>query len=300
MPVTMVRRSRRKVVSAVSVLALVLLPGPGARAASPAGCLTSASVHPGYALPPGAGEASGFVASSRHPGWAWMIRDSGHPASLYAVNLRGARGHLVREVRVPGADNTDWEDITYARDQDGRGRLYVVESGQSGRDRFIYKIPEPDPETAYRVRRFRRYRYAFPGRRQFNVEAAFFHRDRLVLVTKTSPARIYRFDGILHARRVNRPRPIGVLRGSPNVSVARVSGDGSTLVTANHNWLYRYHAGRDDTELRAFAGRGPVARQRIGRGDNIEAGDFFPAGTCHMALLAESKRVYRVRDQARP
>lgn len=290
-------QSRGRATLIFAVLALAV--PPGAAAGSPS-CLTSASVRRGYALPSGSGEASGFVTSSRHPGWGWMIRDSGHPPSLYAVNLRGARGHVVREVKVVGADNTDWEDIAYARNHNGTGRLYVVESGQTGRDRSIYKIREPDPETATRVTGFHRYRYAFPGGRRFNIEATLFHRSRLVLITKTTPARIYRFEDVLDTRRVNRPRFVGLLRGSPNVSVARVSADGSTLITANHNHLYVYRAGRDDAELGEFTAAGPVSRQRTGRGDNIEAGDFFPAGTCHVVLLAESKHVYRVLDRSDP
>jgi hypothetical protein len=229
-----------------------------------------------------------------------MIRDSGHPPSLYAVNLRGALGHLVSEVHVAGAGNTDWEDLAYATNDDGTGRLYVIESGQSGRDRFIYKIPEPDPETATRVRRSHRYRYAFPGRRHFNVEASLFHQNRLVLITKTNPARIYRFEQRLDPKRVNQPSYLGTLRGSPNISVARVSPDGTTLITANHNYLYRYRTNRRDPDIAEFTRADPISRQRIGRDDNIEAGDFFPPDTCHMVLLAESKRIYRVLDRPDP
>ena len=29
-------------------------------------------------------------------------------------------------------------------------------------------------------------------------------------------------------------------------------------------------------------------------GDNVEAGDFFPLGSCDVVMLAESRHVYRV------
>lgn len=273
----------------------IVLAVPGSVAAQPPPCTATPSlVKAGYPLPSGTGETSGLAASARYPGWGWMIRDSGHPPSLYAVRFRGRWGHAVREVRVLGADNTDWEDVAYATNRDGTGRLYVVESGQTGRGRFIYKIPEPDPDGRARVTRSRRYRYAFPGGRRYNTEAAFFYKSRLVLVTKTSPARLYRFEKRLSPRRVNRPRFIGELRGALRVSLTRVSPDGRTLVAANHNRLYVYRAGRDDADLPEFVSRPPVWQGALGAGDNVEAGDFFPAGDCDLVLLAESKRVYRV------
>lgn len=262
---------------------------PGAAAQTPASC------PPGRAgaLPSGTGETSGITASGRYPGWGWMIRDSGHPASIYAVRLAAGGGSVVREIRVIGADNTDWEDVAYARNRDGTGRLYVVESGQTGRDHYVYKVPEPDPLGSETAIRFRRYRYAYPRGRHFNTEAAFFHQGRLVLVTKTSPARIYRFESLLSSRRINRPRFVGVLRGARTVSVTRVSADGQMLIAANHVHLYIYR-GVPGASLRQFVARRPDRTVVVALDDNIEGGDFFPFRRCHLVLVAESKNVYRV------
>src|ERR687895_520992 len=65
----------------------------------------------------GMGEASGMVASWQRPGVGWMIRDSGKPASIYSLRIANGRP-VVREVKVLGADNTDWEDITYSVGKD--------------------------------------------------------------------------------------------------------------------------------------------------------------------------------------
>jgi hypothetical protein len=223
-----------------------------------------------------------------------MIRDSGHPPSLYAVRFLAGGRSAVREIRVAGAENTDWEDVAYARNRDGTGRLYVVESGQTGRDHYVYKIPEPDPLGPNRSVRFRRYRYAYPRGRHFNTEAAFFHQGRLVLVTKTSPARVYRFEGRLSSRRVNRPRFVGVLRGAQTVSVTRVSPDGQVLVAANHSRLYIYRSAVAAAALSQFVGRQPDRSEVVATGDNIEAGDFFPFRRCALLLAAESKNIYRL------
>ncbi|MGH9037461.1 MAG: hypothetical protein ACRD0O_17025, partial [Acidimicrobiia bacterium] len=265
-------------------------------AAPGAGAQTAPLCPPGRAgaLPSGMGETSGITASGRFPEWGWVIRDSGHPPSLYAVRFLAGGRSVVREIRVAGADNTDWEDIAYARNRDGTGRLYVVESGQTGRDHYIYKIPEADPLGPKRSVGFRRYRYAYPRGRHFNTEAAFFHQGRLVLVTKTSPARVYRFEGFLSSRRVNRPRFVGVLRGARTVSVTRVSPDGRVLVAANHNRLYVYRSAIPSADLSQFVARRPDHSELVGRGDNIEAGDFFPFRRCTLLLAAESKNIYRL------
>lgn len=243
----------------------------------------------GYPLPPGTGEASGLVASSRYPGWGWMIRDSGHPPNLYAVRFPGRAGpHLVRTIRVLGAVNVDWEDIA-----SHNGKLYVIESDQSRRARYIYEIPEPDPFGPSSVRISARYRYAYPRGRRFNTETAFFFAGRLILVPKTSPAELYRFDQPLAADRVNRPRFVGRLPGSKTVSFGRISPDGTTLVLANHEMLFAYRTPGRATWLREFTSR-PVHRKRINVGDNVEGGDFFFLGRCKLVLVAESRSIYRV------
>jgi hypothetical protein len=283
-----VRIPRRRAVALVLAV-MTVAPAAAAQTAPP-------PCPPGRAgaLPPGTGETSGITASGRFPGWGWVIRDSGHPASLYAVRFLPGGRSVVREVQVVGADNTDWEDVAYARNQDGTGRLYVVESGQTGRDHHIYKIPEPDPLGRRESVGFRRYRYAYPGGRHFNTEAAFFHQGRLVLVTKTSPARVYRFEGLLSERRVNRPRLLGVLRGARTVSVTRVSPDGRVLVAANHDRLFIYRSAIPLADLSEFLARWPDHSEAVGAGDNIEAGDFFPFRRCTLLLAAESKNIYRL------
>jgi hypothetical protein len=244
-------------------------------------------------LPAGHGEISGFVASRRHPGVGWMIRDSGHPASLYSLHFRGRRGPRAREVRVLGADNTDWEDMSYSVGPDGRGRLWIVESTQSHRDPFIYEVLEPDPDQGRAAPLQRRYRFRYPDRPFENTEASFFYNGELVLVTKTAPARLYRF-GVLSDKWVNRPRFVGELRGADRVSVARTSPDHSTLVTSDHDTITVFR-GPAGSPLGAFTSEAPARRKMVAPGDNIEAGDYFPSGSCEVLMLSERRNVYRLR-----
>ena len=153
------RVSRWAGVMAMALAAAMLPAGLAGAAVAPPCPGAAARVVGGYPLPAGTGEVSGLVASTRYPGWGWMIRDTGHPPDIYAVHFPGANApHEVRVIRVLGAAAVDWEDIAY---QDGK--LYVIGSDQGRRARFIYEIPEPDPLGAPVTRLGARYACAYPG-----------------------------------------------------------------------------------------------------------------------------------------
>ncbi len=246
-------------------------------------------------LPDDTGEVSGLAASAKHPGVGWFIRDSGQPASLYALRLDRQGAH-VREVRVRGARNTDWEDVSYSIGPDGRGRLWIVESTQSGKDPFVYEVIEPNPAKARAAAVLHRYRYSYPDDGMENTEASFIWDGDLVLVTKTNPPRVYRFAS-LRPGVVNQPVLVGVLQGSKRVSVVRPAPDRRTLVASDHERLTVYRAAsggsREAEHISAFTGKAPARSEVVAPGDNVEAGDFFPAGSCDMVLLSERRHTYR-------
>ncbi|MEW6476087.1 MAG: glycoside hydrolase family 16 protein [Actinomycetota bacterium] len=248
-------------------------------------------------LPPGNGEASGAVASQRFPGVGWFIRDSGNPASLYSFRWSNGK-HRVHEVPVTGATNRDWEDLVYDIGPDGRGRLFIIESGQSGDDHFIYEVPEPQPDAA-RTAPAKRYRYDFPDLGRTNTESAFMVGRYLALVTKTSPGRIYRF-GELSQGSVNRGKYMGPLVDADRVSVVRLSADRRTMVAASHTQAWVYEGLPPATPIRGVVGKKPNRIKRIDDGVNVEAGDWFPNGSCQLLLLAENRNTYRLRLGAPP
>ena len=292
---------RGRLVSAVLALGTVL-PSLTVRpaGADPLRCpdVVGAPLQAGYPLPAQTGDASGLVASQRYPGWGWMVRQHDRPY-LYAVHFPGADApHEVRPIHVLGAVNVDWEDVVLQA-----GKLYVLESDQAwtrvltGRPtRVIYEIPEPDPLGPAWVRAAARYSYAYPAGRRYNTEAAFSFAGHLVLVPKTTPAQLYRFDQPLSARQVNRPRFVGSLAGSDTVSFAAVSPDQTNLVLANHEVLFAYRFPNPAHYLWQFAGQ-PVQRRRIDVGDNVEAGGFFLTGQCKLLLVAKSRTIYRIIEK---
>jgi len=243
-------------------------------------------------LAQGLGEASGLATSWLHPGVGWMIRDSGHPPSIYS--LRIANGHpAVREIKVLGAENTDWEDISYSRGADGRGRLWIVESMQTRRDPYIYEVLEPDPDHANTVPLLARHRYKYPGVGYQNTEASMWFEGHLILATKGSPTHLYRIDS-LDGPGTRWPAYVGDLQGEPRISMLRASPDHSALIASDHQSMAVYEGRGPGSRIEDFVGKWPAYGRVTFRGDNVEAGDFFPVGSCDVVMLAESRHVYRV------
>jgi hypothetical protein len=243
-------------------------------------------------LAKGMSEASGMVASWQRKGVGWMIRDSGRPASLYSFRIVNGTP-VVREVKVLGADNTDWEDLTYSVGKDGRGRLWIIESMQKHRDPYIYELIEPDPDKAGVVWLHMRHRFKYPGAGYQNTEASFWFDQKLVLATKSNPTRLYRFDA-LTGRGTHWPKYIGVLNGAPRISVLRPSPDHSALVASDHETISVFLGKGQGSPLESFAGQWPAYRRTAFWGDNVEAGDYFPTGSCDVVMLSESRKVYKV------
>ena len=94
-------------------------------------------------------EASGIVASRRHPGIYWVHNDSGDRPFLYTTDSTGADlGRLF----VNGATATDWEDLAIGPCTKSEGTcLYIGDIGDNGARRHsisVYVVPEPDPPTS--------------------------------------------------------------------------------------------------------------------------------------------------------
>lgn len=282
--------------AALVMSGVVAVAAPDGEASPGCGSGLSPATKTPEGLPRDSGEASGFVTSTVHPGWAWMIRDSSHPASLYALRVNPDGTATSREVPVTGAANRDWEDITLAQRPDGTPVIWVIESGQGGSGgRQIYEIDEPDPETATSVRATR-YSYAYPDR-STNTEAGFTWDNHLVLASKNFPTRLYRFDQPLSTAGVNQGTFVGELTDSNGISVAKPSPDGRWLVTATHERVYVYRRPAGSTGLEGFTGREPAHMVVAAPEDNVEAGDFFPAGACDLLLLSETRNTYRLQSR---
>jgi hypothetical protein len=138
------------------------------------------------------------------------------------------------------------------------------------------------------------YEWKYPDD-QANTETMFVFDGDLVVVTKTEPSRVYRFDGPLVESVINVPSYVGTLPVGERLSVAALSLDQRTLAVSSHGKLNVYENRGDRHNLKALISN-PVVSQ-IMPPDNREGGSFFPYGSCDLLLVAESKTVWRLEHR---
>jgi hypothetical protein len=231
-------------------------------------------------------EASGIVASRRHPGIFWVHNDSGNPPALFAVRRDGS---LVREyaVKMP---NVDWEDIA----ADEEGHLYLGEIGNNdGRLplRAVYRLDEPDPskpaDGPLVVTLATHYRFPKGGR--FDAEGLFIDGGRAVVVAKTTDHReaelfAVALDPPAPLFRPILPEPAGTLPGfTEPVTGAGLSPDGRRLAVCSYEVARVYE--------RAVGGGWTLLATVRYEADGIEAicwdGD-------DLVLAGEGRGMYRI------
>lgn len=129
-------------------------------------------------------------------GNVWMHNDSGNKPEIYQID---ENCQIVRTIRVVGAENIDWEDIT----SDRKGRVFIGDFGNNLNDRenlAIYIIPDPSLADSNEIIADKiLFTYSdqndYPpviSERNFDMEAFFWYKDSLYLFSKnrTDP-----FDG---------------------------------------------------------------------------------------------------------
>jgi hypothetical protein len=156
-----------------------------------------------------AGNGSGIVASKRHSGLFWAIRDGGATGKpgkphngLYAFRMADGRlaelapGMPFRAIALSGVANRDWE----ALGRDDAGNLWIGDIGNNEcnrSDTAVLKVREPDPEIDDTAKVIATYRYRFPdspaGCRGKNAEAMFLFENQPYIIDKTRESTVYRF-----------------------------------------------------------------------------------------------------------
>lgn len=182
-------------------------------------------------------EASGVVASHRHPGVFWVHNDSGNPPLLFAVR---AEGRIVGRFRV-GVANVDWEDIAL----DDQGRLYLGDIGNNdGRLplRAIYRLDEPDPSKPIDrplAATLATFYSPTSATGRFDAEAMILNGPEMILVAKAHDGReaellAVPLDPPAPLIRPARPRLLGRLaKFTEPVTGASVSRDGTLLAVCS-------------------------------------------------------------------
>ncbi|NGY05090.1 hypothetical protein [Solimonas terrae] len=179
--------------------ALLLLAGlPSVRAAVPAAVTDTR-------LP----ELSGCSRSRLDPQRLWVHNDSGNPAQLYAIDLRG---QVRQTVAVAGAEARDWEDIASFR-WHGMPYLALADTGDNfaWRDDVAVLLLQEPAAGARRATPLRTIRFRYPDGAH-DVESLAVDPvsdDILLLEKRRPPARLYRLA--LDGPERQQAEPIAVL-----------------------------------------------------------------------------------------
>ena len=116
---------------------------PARASARPALCSDLRARVTGTVSSPEVTELSGLALSHEQRGVLWTHNDSGDVARLFAVN---ARGRLLAEVAVAGAQAVDWEDVAVGPAPGGRDAVYAADIGDNDAARpnvVVYRVAEP-------------------------------------------------------------------------------------------------------------------------------------------------------------
>ncbi len=197
---------------------------------------------------PALNEQSGLLKSRQYPGVFWAHNDSGDLARIFAFRadgqaVGGSKSKPYEGIRIDGATNSDWEDITTDGDN-----LYISDLGNNGnarRDLAIYMVPEPNPDVIKHTSALKRIPVAYDDQTEFppakdfhwDCEAIFWRRGKLFAITKHrvgralpgTSAAIYELRS-QDANRINTFRRVSTAAGLPGwVTSASVSPDGTKL-----------------------------------------------------------------------
>lgn len=198
-------------------------------------------------------EASGLVASRRHPDVFWVHNDSGDDPLLYAIRRDGS---LAATFRVTGADARDWEDLSFGPcPEDPEGCLYIADFGNNSRARTdlrIYRVPEPDdipdageaPEAGIDAAVAFGFAYPFERTPEPNPDAEALMidpstGDMLIATKEGAGSRVVMIPGDTAPGSGITPEEVGLARVSI-VTAGDISPAGDQMVLRNYGFAYLY------------------------------------------------------------
>jgi hypothetical protein len=213
-------------------------------------------------------ELSGLVLSRTHRGVLWTHNDSGDSARLFAIS---ARGRLLGELDVAGAENVDWEDIAASG-----GSLYAGDIGDNLAQRpdiSVYRVPDRALSGTVQGERFT---LRYPDR-PHDAEALLVDPSSgaLLIVTKSLSERAdyYVADHpssagattMRHAGSI----PIG---NALQVTAGDVSADGRTVVIRTYDRAFVWSRRRGESLVATLRRRACTARADLlveGQGESL-------------------------------
>ena len=190
--------------------------------------------------------------------------------------------------------------MAYTVGGDGRGRLWILENdfagGVSGDSAMkIYEVLEPDPDRDRSARLAGTYRFEYPGDNA-DTEAIFALGGKLLVVSKTSPNRVYRLPSPMSRTGTNQLIEVGGLDATSLLTGVGMSGDEQLLVTVGITDTVRVFENRlGSGDFSAFDDEGAIFSKSM-PDTQREAIDFFPYNGCSIISLSEDGTVWRLSN----
>jgi hypothetical protein len=222
-------------------------------------------------------EISGIAHSWLRDEQLWIINDSDNEASIYAINYAG---DLLAEVRISGAENRDWEDLTSFRLGD-TSYLLIADVGDNDEFReycYLHIVKEPVLEEIkapvilnqdiIKTIKF----YYEDGARDCEAVAVDLKNKEIILISKYDfPSRVYVLplelekDNVVYTAEL-----IGLVTNIPKPTLEEInmsfynsfnacptsmdiSEDASAAIVLTYKNAYYYKRGKNETWNQAFA-----------------------------------------------
>jgi hypothetical protein len=244
---------------------------------------------------PEATELSGLAVSHSQRGVLWTHNDSGDSARLFAVN---ARGRMLAQVAVTGAQAVDWEDVAVGPAPGGRDAVYVADTGDNESQRpdvVVYRVAEP---------RLKRARTLTAGGRPLALRYPDGAHDAEALLVSPSNGALFivtkDFSGRAGVYAAARPSTTGIgtlrrvariaLGGGEAVTAGDISADGRTIALRSYFRAYVWKRRRGES-IAAALRRKPCAA----------SADLFDEGQGEaLALTRDGGAFYTVPEGEQP
>lgn len=185
-------------------------------------------------LPFGMKEASAleYTANDR---LLWVIEDAGNPNTLFALD---GKGQLYKTLKVDGATNTDWEDLT----SDLEGNIYIGDFGNNKKDREdfqIYKVERPG--KANKNCKAETIAFKLPeGMDSMDFEAFFLLKNKFYIFSKADKHGVMISVENKIGNQVAKTVTEFNLDGKHDkITSADINTDGQTVVLLNHEKLWK-------------------------------------------------------------
>jgi len=222
-------------------------------------------------------EISGVALSLKNEGILWAHNDSGHTASVYALN---SDREIVMELILDGVGQVDWEDISVGPCETGEC-LFIGDIGDNDGDRdsvgiYVLEEPEVDPDDAFSkvlFKDFELYRFEYKDKPR-NAEALAVHPDGNVYIFSKEDdlSTVFKIPEFKKAS-LTTLEYVGRIETSEKVTAADIHRSGEKLLLMTTVGLYEIEMNIDDSFESQLSGSMVPVQSNI---DHGEAAGYDP------------------------